>query len=95
MAILRRNPGEYIRAFESILSGPVLQSLATTVRRGKADFATELVRGASSMRAAVLATLTRRRPAGRSRNIATLCPACLSCPVWPVLGAGWEWWCPA
>ena len=50
MAILRRNPGEYMRAFESILSGLVLQSLATTVRRGKADFATELVHGASSMR---------------------------------------------
>ncbi|MEY2660648.1 MAG: hypothetical protein RLZZ123_1820 [Pseudomonadota bacterium] len=50
MNILRRNPGEYIRAFESILSGPVLQSLATTVRRGKADFAAELVRGASKMR---------------------------------------------
>ena len=50
IAVLRRNPGEYIRAYKSILSGPVLQSLATTVLRGKADFATELVRGASSMR---------------------------------------------
>ena len=50
MNILRANPGEYIRAFESILSGPVLQSLATTVRRGKADFAAELVRGAVRMR---------------------------------------------
>ncbi|MDI9332498.1 MAG: hypothetical protein QM527_14555 [Alphaproteobacteria bacterium] len=52
MSILRRNPGEYIRAFESILSGPVLRSLATSVRRGKADFAAELVRGAGRMREA-------------------------------------------
>ncbi len=52
MDTLRRNPGEYIKAFESLLSGPVLQRLATTVRRGKADFATELVKGAASMREA-------------------------------------------
>jgi type II secretory pathway component PulF len=52
VSTLRRNPGQYVMAFEPLLSGPVLQKLATTVRRGKADFATELIKGAASMREA-------------------------------------------